>query len=317
MEQLIGHTPMVKITYRYQQKVRHVFAKLEYYNLSGSIKDRVAYYIMQQAYLNKTLKENQPIVEATSGNTGISFAALGAFYHHPVHIFMPDWVSKERIKLMQMYGAHVHLVSKEEGGFQKAISLARELAKEIDGFLPEQFCNLDNVMAHYETTGREMIQQLSSVDISSFVSGIGTGGTLMGVGKRLKESNPFIKVIAMEPQELPLLTTGIGMGQHKIEGIGDDFIPDIVDREQIDQVILVHDEDAVNMSRLLASKLGLAVGISSGANFLAAVLSNEDMVVTVFPDDAKKYISTSLSEAIDPNLQFISNQVELLQMEVV
>ena len=313
--QLIGNTPFIKITYQYKNEIRYLFTKLEYFNLTGSIKDRMADYIIKKAYQEGTLKERQPIIEATSGNTGISFAAIGAYYHHPVHIFMPDWVSQERIKIMQMYGADVHLVSRAEGGFQEAIKRADQLAEEIDGFRPDQFNNFDNIQVHYETTGKEITEQLT--DIGAFVSGIGTGGTLMGVGKRLKEYFPAMKLIALEPDDLPLLTTGNVSGDHKIEGIGDDFIPSIVDKTKIDQVICIDDEDAINMARLLARGLGLSVGISSGANFLAAVLSGYKTVATVFPDDGKKYISTELSHDIDYNENFISNQIVLLNMEEV
>lgn len=312
---LIGNSPMIKINYRYQGELSHVFVKLEYYNISGSIKDRLASYIIEQAYREHTLKENMPIIEATSGNTGIAFACLGAYYHHPVHIFMPDWVSLERIKIMEGYGAIVHLVSREEGGFQEAISRADALALEIGGFRPDQFNNKQNIMAHYESTGAEIVKQLSNID--AFVSGIGTGGTLMGVAKRIKESYQDAKIIALEPDSLPLLSTGNAAGQHKIEGIGDDFIPSIVDKNFIDDIILIHDQDAINMSRLLSRKLGLGVGISSGANFLAAVLSGAKDVVTVFPDDSKKYISTELSMDVDLNDKFVSNQIELINFEEV
>ncbi len=312
---LIGNTPMININYKYKGKIRHVAVKLEYYNFTGSIKDRIAYYIINKAYQEKRLKKGQPIIEATSGNTGISFAALGAYYQHPVHIFMPDWVSRERIKIMELYGAVVHLVTKEDGGFQEAIKRADILAEEINGFRPDQFNNQENVNAHYETTGLEIVNQLSHID--AFVSGIGTGGTLMGIAKRIKEVYPQAKIIALEPDGLPILSKGKTIGSHKIEGIGDDFIPSIVDKKLINKIILVDDMDAINMARLLSKKLGIGVGISSGANFLAAVLSEEDQVVTVFPDDFKKYISTDLSKDIDKNPNFISNQIELINFKEV
>lgn len=314
-EELIGNTPMVKIKYRYQNKIRYVYAKLEYYNYTGSIKDRVAYYIINKSKELGLLKKGQPIVEATSGNTGISLAAIGAYFHHPVHIFMPDWVSEERIKIMRLYGAHVYLVSKEEGGFGEAIRRSKELALEIDGFLPKQFENTLNLEAHYLGTAKEIVEQLPEVD--AFVSGVGTGGTLMGVAKRLKEYNKNISISALEPEKMPLLSGGNIIGNHKIEGIGDDFIPDLVDQSLIDHIVLIHDEDAINMSRLLAKKLGLGVGISSGANFLASVLTQGKYVTTVFADDAKKYLSTSLVDDIDTDSCFLSNQIELLDLEEV
>jgi len=317
IEKLIGNTPLIKMVIKYKEKIVNVFAKLEYYNYTGSIKDRIAYYIINESYKDGSLKQGMPIIEATSGNTGISFAALGAYYNHPVHIFMPDWVSKERVNIMKMYGAKVYLVSKEEGGFKEAIRSADELAKEINGFRPNQFDNIKNVESHYYTTGTEIINQIK--DIDSFVSGIGTGGTLIGTGKRIKEVHKNAKLIVLEPAELPIITKGITKGIHKIEGIGDDFIPSIVDMNVIDKVVTVSDNDAINMSRILARRYGLGVGISSGANLIASVIiaNNNDNVVTVFPDDLKKYLSTDLQKDIDNNINLISNQIEILSITSV
>ena len=287
LDKLIGNTPMIKIKYHYQNQTNYVYAKLEYYNFTGSIKDRVAYYILKKAKELGLLKDREPIVEATSGNTGISFAALGAYYNHPVHIFMPDWASAERVSIMRLYGAHVHLVSKEEGGFKEAIRRSEEYAQKINGFLPRQFENNLNVEAHYNTTAKEIVSSLPTVD--TFVSGIGTGGTLMGIAKYLKEKDKNIKIVALEPNKMPLLSGGKIIGNHKIEGIGDDFIPQIVDKNYIDDIVVIDDEDAINMSRLLAKKLGLGVGISSGANFLASVLSSGNNVATVFADDFNRF----------------------------
>lgn len=315
LSKLIGNTPMIKIKYRYENREGYVYAKLEYYNYTGSIKDRLAYYIIKKSKEEKILKEKQAIVEVTSGNTGISFAALGAYFSHPVHIFMPDWVSEERIKIMRLYSANVYLVSKKEGGFKEAIKRSEEFANKINGFLPRQFENSLNIETHYLTTAKEILEQVNEID--TFVSGIGTGGTLMGVAKRLKEYNKNIKIIALEPDKMPLLSGGKIIGNHKIEGIGDEFIPKLVDFNLIDKVISINDLDAINMSRILASKLGLGVGISSGANFLASVLSDGKSVVTVFPDDLKKYLSTDLSKDIDNSEEFLSNKIELLGLEVV
>ena len=315
LNKLIGNTPMIKIKYRYDNSEGYVYAKLEYYNYTGSIKDRLVYYIIKKSKEEKNLKENQAIVEATSGNTGISFAALGAYFSYPVHIFMPDWVSEERIKIMKLYSANVYLVSKEEGGFKEAIKRSEEFASKINGFLPRQFENSLNIETHYLTTAKEILEQVNEID--TFVSGIGTGGTLMGVDKRLKEYNKNIKIIALESDKMPLLSGGKIIGNHKIEGIGDEFIPKLVDFNLIDKVISINDLDAINMSRILASELGLGVGISSGANFLASVLSGGKSVVTVFPDDLKKYLSTDLSKDIDNNKEFLSNKIELLGLEVV
>ena len=315
LSKLIGNTPMIKIKYRYENREGYAYARLEYYNYTGSIKDRLAYYIIKKSKEEKILKENQAIVETTSGNTGISFASLGAYFSHPVHIFMPDWVSEERIKIMRLYGAHVYLVSKEEGGFKEAIKRSEDFASKINGFLPRQFENSLNIETHYLTTAKEILNKVKEID--TFVSGIGTGGTLMGVAKKLKEYNKNIKIVALEPDKMPLLSGGDIIGEHKIEGIGDQFIPKLVDFNLIDKVISINNLDAINMSRILARKLGLGVGISSGANFLASVLSGGKSVVTVFPDDLKKYLSTDLSKDIDNNKELLSNKIELLGFEVV
>ena len=315
----IGNTPMIKITYKNGEKINHIYTKLESYNPTGSIKDRVAFYIIDKAKERGALKDNMPIIEATSGNTGISIAALGAYYKHPVYIFMPDWVSKERVKLMKNYGANVILVSREEGGFKKCLEEAQKLSKEKNGFLSNQFANTDNLLAHYETTGNEIINQLPE-KVSAFISGVGTGGTLIGVGRKLIKWDENIKIVALEPEKMPIISKNKIISEHKIEGIGDDFVPDLLDKTMLDEVILVNDEDAINMSRRLAKELGIGVGISSGANFIAGIMYQEKVnepVVTVFADDNKKYLSTDLSKEIDNNIDFKSNQIKLLDYEVV
>ena len=314
---LIGNTPMIRIDYEYDGKKGSIYTKLEYYNYSGSIKDRIASYIIEKEKELGILKDGQAIVEVTSGNTGIAFSAVGALYGHDVHIFMPDWVSLERRKLIEMFGAHVHLVSKEEGGFKRALELAEEFAIENDAYRPLQFDNKLNVEAQYNTTGQEIIDTIP--DVNAFVSGIGTGGTLMGVGKRMKDYNPNSKVFALEPSTLSILKMGMEEGSHMIEGIGDDFIPGIVDEDLIDDIVLIHDCDAINMSKRIAKEFGLGIGISGGANFLASVIidSDEYKIATVFPDDNKKYITTRLSEKIDENPELISNKVKLIGFEVI
>lgn len=254
----IGNTPMIRIDYEYKGKESYLYTKLEYYNLTGSIKDRTALYIIKNALIRGTLKENMPIVEATSGNTGIALAALGRYYNHPVYICMPDWASTERVKLMKSYGAHVSLFSKEEGGFIKCVDEAKKIAQDKNGFLANQFANIDNFLAHYETTGKEIIDQAPE-KLYGFVSGVGTGGTLMGTGKRLKEEFEELKIVAIEPDKMPIISQGKKISQHKIEGIGDDFVPDLIDTKAIDDIILINDDDAINMSRKLAQELGLGV----------------------------------------------------------
>ena len=314
IDKLIGNTPMIKIKVKYNEKKINVFSKLEYYNFTGSIKDRLANYVISESYKSGKLVKGMPIVEATSGNTGISFAALGAYYGHPVHIFMPDWASQERINIMKLYGAKVYLVSKEEGGFREAIKRADDLAMEINGFRPDQFNNKLNVEAHYNGIGLEIVNKIKRID--AYVSGIGTGGTLIGVAKRLKEKHN-VHVVALEPSQMPIMSRGIDVGSHRIEGIGDDFIPSSVDRVIIDEIVTVDDEDAINMARILARKYGLGVGISSGANLIAAILSGKENVVTIFADDFKKYLSTDLTKEINDSEELISNKIEIISIEYV
>lgn len=314
---IIRKTPLAKIRYKYKDKEKYIYVKLEYYNLTGSIKDRMAWYIITKAEREGKLKENQAIIEATSGNTGIALSAIGASKKHPVYIFMPDWVSKERQEIIKSYGAKVQVYSAEEGGFKRCIEETKKLAYEIDGFLVNQFSNQDNILAHYETTGKEILEDIKE-EIGGFVSGIGTGGTLMGISRRLIRKNKDIVIAAMEPDKMPLLSQNKKISSHKIDGIGDDFIPDLIDRNQIDKIIVVNDDDAINMSRLLSRQLGLGVGISSGANFIASVILNDTLdnpVVTIFVDDSKKYLSTDLIKEVDNNPKFISNQIELIEWE--
>lgn len=315
ISKLIGNTPLIKISYKYNGKENYIYAKLEYYNLTGSIKDRIVYYILNKAYEENKLKQGMPIVEATSGNTGIALSALGAYLNNPVYIFMPDWVSKERIDIMKLYGAHVTLVSKEEGGFKKCIELAKDFSVNNNVFLFNQFNNKYNVETHYLITAKEILDKIIP---DAFVSGIGTGGTLMGIGKRLKKEYNT-DVYALEPKNMSLIKTG-NISSHKIEGIGDDFIPNIVDLDLIKDIILIDDEDAINMSKKLANSLGIGVGISSGANMIAAILLKDmgyNNVVTVFPDDLKKYLSTDLTKDIKLDSDNISNNIEFINYEVL
>lgn len=314
MRELIGGTPLVKIQVEYNGTIKNIYAKLEYYNYTGSIKDRMAKYVLDKAYLHGEIKKGTPIIEATSGNTGISFSALGAMRGNPVHIFMPDWASIERIKIMEMYGAKVYLVSREEGGFRECIIRADNLAKELGGFRPRQFSNNLNIQAHYDCTGKEIID--SGINPQAFICGFGTGGTLMGVSKRLKEHFPNITTYALEPDNMTLLSQDKVYGSHRIEGIGDDFLPDIIDKNLIDRVITISDSEAINMAKRLSKELGLGVGISSGANFLGAVLIEGENVVTIFADDFKKYLSTDLFKDGEGCTE-ISNNIKILGIETI
>jgi cysteine synthase A len=302
LERLIGNTPLLAIDFEFGGRRRTIYAKSEHLNLTGSIKDRMALHILRRAYAKGQLHSGDTIAEATSGNTGIAFAALGRALGHPVTIFMPDWMSRERMDLIHSLGASIVPVTKQQGGFLGSIRRAEEMAANRDNiFLPRQFSNTANIEAHAQTTGPELHFQLKSEGrtADAFVAGVGTGGTVMGVGKYLKQKNPAIRVYPMEPTESPTLSTGCKVGQHRIQGISDEFVPDILRLHDLESVIDVGDGDSILMAQKLASELGLAVGISSGANFLAAVkvqdaLGTDAVVATVFADDNKKYLSTDL-----------------------
>jgi cysteine synthase len=299
---LTGNTPLLAIDCEVHGRPRTVYAKAENLNFTGSIKDRMALHIIQRAYENGQLVPGGRIIEATSGNTGISFAALGRALGHPVTIFMPDWMSEERKALIRSFGATVRLVSAAEGGFLGSIELAEQLATDTPGaFLPRQFANAENANAHETSTGPELWSQLrwQGLTPDAFVAGVGTGGTIMGVGRFLRQVNPAIGVYPVEPANSPTLSTGHKVGKHRIQGISDEFIPPIVDLNELNDVIAVDDGDAILMAQKLAAEIGLGVGISSGANFLAALeVQNrtglDSVVVTVFPDSNKKYLTTSL-----------------------
>jgi cysteine synthase A len=300
---LVGNTPLLAVDLSVDGgEPRRLYAKAESLNLTGSIKDRMALHILRRARESGALKPGGLIVEATSGNTGISFCAIGRALGHPVTIFMPDWMSAERIALIRSFGATIRLVSKEEGGFVGSIALAEELAAKTPGaFLPRQFANEANCDAHFTTTGPEIWAQLRNEALgpAAFVAGVGTGGTIMGTGRYLRSMRPSIRLHPVEPANSPTLSTGHKSGKHRIQGVSDEFIPPIVHLDELDRVIAVDDGDAILMAQKLAAELGLAVGISSGANLLAAIEAQDELggsavVVTVFPDSNKKYLSTDL-----------------------
>ncbi len=316
---LVGNTPLLAIDFTFRGQKRVLYAKAENLNMTGSIKDRMALFILQQGYAKGVLNPGDLIVEATSGNTGISISAIGRAMGHPVTIFMPDWMSNERINLIKTLGAQINLVSPEEGGFLGSISLAEKLAETTErSFLPRQFSNEDNIEAHAQMTGPEVWWQLKFHNLSpdAFVAGVGTGGTIMGTGRFLKKMHPDIKLYPLEPSNSPTLSTGCKVGKHRIQGISDEFIPPIVNLDSLDRVISVDDGDAILMSQKLASELGLGVGISSGANFIGALqvqndLSKDALVVTVFPDDNKKYLSTDLLKKEPVQGDFLTPEIKL------
>jgi cysteine synthase A len=316
---LIGNTPLLEIEFLFKGKPRKIYAKAEYMNLTGSIKDRMAFHIMREAYNKGMIKQGYRIIEATSGNTGIAFSAVGRALGHPVTIFMPDWMSDERKNLIRSLGAEVILISKEEGGFLGSIARSREMAAgNQKTFLPRQFENEDNMMAHYTTTGPEIWWQLRlrGKTPDAFIAGVGTGGTIMGTGRYLREMKPDIKLYPLEPSNSPTMSTGYKVGAHRIQGISDEFIPALVKLDQLNEVVAVDDGDSIIMAQKLAAELGMAVGISSGANFLGALLKLEELgeqstVVTVFSDDNKKYLSTGLMKKEPVKSNFLSSDVLL------
>jgi cysteine synthase A len=316
---LIGNTPLLAIDYTFGGHKRCLYAKAENLNMTGSIKDRMAFHILDQGYTRGTLKPGARVIEATSGNTGIAFAAIGRALGHPVTIFMPDWMSEERKNLIRSLGADIVLVSQKEGGFVGSINRAEELAiKTPEAFLPRQFSNQDNSQAHTLGTGPEIFWQLKfkSLTADALVAGVGTGGTIMGTGRFLKEKNPAIKLHPLEPANSPTLSTGHKVGKHRIQGISDEFIPSLLKLEDLDKIVSVDDGDSILMAQKLAHQLGIGVGISSGANFLGSVEIQNEMgdqatVVTLFPDDNKKYLSTDLlgEEPLKPG--FLSPRIQL------
>jgi len=319
LSRLVGNTPLLGIHFQFRGQAGVIYAKSEQVNLTGSIKDRMALYILRTAYADGRMHPGDTIAEATSGNTGIAFAAIGRMLGHPVTIFMPDWMSCERVELIRSYGARIIPVSHEQGGFLGSIRMAEEFAASTPGvFLPRQFSNVANTEAHEATTAPEIWFQLQSKQLNpdAFVAGVGTGGTVMGVGRFLRRKNPHVRIHPVEPAESPTLTAGHKVGQHRIQGISDEFIPAIVNLDELDEVIPVPDGDSILMAQKLASSLGLGVGISSGCNFLAALkvyaqLGRESVVVTVFPDDNKKYLSTDLLREEPVRDDYLSQQVEL------
>jgi cysteine synthase A len=326
LTRLVGNTPLLRIQCRYRGHEHHIYAKHEAYNFTGSIKDRMALYILQRAYSTGDIAPGDAIAEATSGNTGISFAALGRALGHPVRIYMPDWMSRERVLVIQSLGAAVIPVSVELGGFLGSIRMADDFARETGRvFRPQQFDNAANVQAHYETTGPEITAQLATLGHTptAFVAGVGTGGTVMGVARHFRERfGAGVTAYPLEPANSPTLRTGRKAGRHRIQGISDEFVPSIVRLQELGGIIDVWDGDAILMSQRLACQLGIAVGISSGANLLGALQiaheqGSDACVATVFCDDNKKYLSTDLCSDEECKPHYGCNDVELLGFEVI
>jgi len=282
----IGNTPLIRID--------NVYAKLEGLNPSGSIKDRVAKEIIEAAERAGELKKGYTIVEASSGNTGISLSMCATVKGYKMIVVMPENMSEERQHIMKAFNAKLVLTSKS-GSLKESIEKAEEIARRPKTFIARQFSNPNNIRAQ-EKTGREILNEIGAAD--AVVAGVGTGGTLMGIAGVMKEANPGVKVIAVEPEEASVMFGGSDarIREHKIQGIGDGFIPKIVDMSKVDEAVTVGSEEAVEMTRRLFRKYGLLVGISSGANMLVAlkIARKYDKVVTVLPDRAERYLSMNL-----------------------
>ena len=299
-DQLIGRTPLLELTHiekKYDLKAR-ILAKLEYFNPAGSAKDRIAKAMIDEAEAKGVLKEGSVIIEPTSGNTGIGLASVAAARGYRIIIVMPETMSVERRQLMKAYGAEL-VLSEGAKGMKGAIAKAEELAKEIpNSFIPGQFVNPANPAAHKATTGPEIWADTDG-KVDFFVAGVGTGGTITGTGEYLKEQNPAVKVVAVEPASSPVLSKGTA-GAHKIQGIGAGFVPDVLDTKVYDEVIAVANEDAFATGRLVGHKEGVLVGISSGAAVWAAIQlakrpeNQGKTIVALLPDTGDRYLSTPL-----------------------
>ena len=293
---LIGKTPVVELAEVNNTKST-ILAKLEALNPSGSIKDVMARYMIDIAEKNGILKPGSKIIEETSGNTGISFAMIAALKGYQFVAVMPEHMSQERIQMMRAFGAEIVLTPEKEG-FVGALERLEQLGKENkDAWLPRQFSNPDNIAAHREITGQRILQEVGD-SIDAFVAGVGTGGTLMGVAEALKRVYPEVRIVAVEPAESAVMI-GEEPGSHIIQGIGPGFIPSLVNMDLIDEVIKVKDDDAVEMTKKLIKEEGLMVGISSGANVLAALevarkSAKSKTIVTILPDRGERYLSMNL-----------------------
>ena len=293
--ELIGKTPVLKLNNFNLENAAEVFVKLEKYNPGGSVKDRAALGMIEAAERDGLLKEGSVIVEPTSGNTGIALAMIGKLKGYKVIIVMPDTMSKERRDLITAYGAELVLT---EGikGMKGAIEKAEEMVEKHGYFMPQQFENFANSLKHYETTANEIYEDIKDLDV--FVAGVGTGGTVSGIAKRLKELNPNVKVVAVEPKSSPVISGG-NPGAHKIQGIGAGFIPGIYEGKYVDEVMTVDDNDAIRTAVEFAEKESVLIGISSGAAVYAAIeiaktIGAGKKVIAIAPDGGEKYISMGI-----------------------
>lgn len=295
--ELIGNTPILKLTNMIDKNSADVYVKLEKFNPGGSIKDRASLGMIEKAESEGRLKKGSVIIEPTSGNTGIGLAMIGRIKGYKVIIVMPETMSKERRDLIKAYGAEL-ILTEGTKGMKGAIDKAKEMVDEYGYFMPQQFDNIANQEKHYETTAEEIYKEIKDLDV--FVAGVGTGGTISGIGKKLKEKNNEIKVVAVEPYNSQVLI-GNKAGAHKIQGIGAGFIPKNYKQEYVDRVVAVKDEDAIKTAANFANKEGVLIGISSGAAVYAAIeiakkLGKGKKVLAIAPDGGEKYISMGIYE---------------------
>lgn len=293
----IGETPIVKLKNMTTDEMAQIYVKLESFNPGGSVKDRIALRMIEDAEKSGKLKPGMMIIEPTSGNTGIGLAIVGAAKGYPVTLVMPETMSIERRKLMQAYGANLVLTPGADG-MKGAIAEANRLAEEKDGFVPAQFDNPANPKVHEETTAKKIVNAFEKNGLDAFVAGVGTGGTITGVGNELKRMYSNIKIYAVEPEESPVLEGGQS-GPHKIQGIGAGFVPSILNINIYDEVLPVKSNDAMETAREIAKKEGILVGISSGAALFAAIemakkMTSDQKVLVLLPDNGERYLSTEL-----------------------
>lgn len=324
LHNIIGNTPLIEIEYKYLNKINKAYFKAEWTNFTGSIKDRMALSILENAYKLSKLKKDQPIVEISSGNTGISLSAMGKFLGNPVYIILPDTVSVERREIIKSYGAKLFVIGESDGGQKAREALKQKLIKEQNAFPTNQHSNFYNTKAHYTSTGPETYKQLQSINKmpTAFAAGVGTSGTIMGIGTYLKTKNNDLKVYGIEPYESPTIRLGYKKGPHKIQGLNAEFISPLNRVNKIDELIDIRGLDAVIMAQKLSNELGLGVGISAGANFLGAVTANylqelNPVTISVFPDDNKKYLSTDLFKEIEVKDEYLSQRIELLDYNII
>lgn len=322
---MVGNTPLIALHMSWKGRRRVIYAKAEYFNLTGSIKDRMALNIFQEGFRTGQIKHGDTIVEATSGSSGIALASFARALGNPIRIYMPCTVSEERKAMLRSFGADLQLVEHDCGGISYARTSAANFAKDRDDvFLPDQFANEANSRSHEATTGPEILRQLASVgrQPDAFVAGVGTGGTIMGVGRALRKSNAKVHTYAIEPADTSNLSLKRRPGKHRIQGLNTEFVPALLKKEEITNTFAVRDGDAIIMAQRLASQLGLAVGISSGANVIGALLAQDQIgpeatVVTVFCDDNKKYLSTDLVRTEPVRPDYISPDLELFGFQSI